>query len=103
MYDVSGGGVRLRLGYPIGRGKRIDMLMYFPDDPKPVGITARSVWCKEEKMGFNIGLQYIEFKDKEKFIMLFCGMMVDYFVLSDREKYGSSMAKRRREYAGAQK
>lgn len=91
--DISGGGMRLQLDYPVEKGSRVDMRIYFPDDPKPVDAIAKSIWCRrkkanKKKISFDIGLQYAGLKeeDRERFIMLFCGMMVDYFVLSDREK-----------------
>lgn len=99
-YDISGGGMRFRLDTPLEKGERIDTLIRFPDDPKPVNIVSEVAWQKKiqtnnNKQHYDIGLQYVKMKpeEKERFSLLFCEMMVDYFVLSEKEKQRNNQEK----------
>jgi c-di-GMP-binding flagellar brake protein YcgR len=100
-HDISGGGIKLRLDFSLEKGNRLDTLIYFPGDSKPVHAIVKVVWCKRmaarnRKIFFDIGTQYMQMKtkDKERFILLFCEMMVDYFVLSEKERRQNIQEKR---------
>ncbi len=85
--DISGSGFRLKTEYPIKNGERFKTLLHFPSSLKPVTATSEVVWCKEaalkDKFGrrnYNIGIRYLKIapKDKERFIYLFCELLLNY-------------------------
>jgi len=85
--DVSGTGYRLLLGSPLHKGQKLKTLLYFSSDKQPVTAISEVVWSKkvlkEGKTFYSVGLKHIEVlpKDKQRFVFLFCEMMVNYFVL----------------------
>jgi len=85
--DISGGGVGLRLGYPLETGARLKTLLYFPMSKQPISSVSRVVWCKKRsfknKTYFDVGIKHIKIvsRDRERFVFLFCETMINYFVL----------------------
>lgn len=97
--DISGGGLKLRLKESLTVGQRMEVLLYFPNDPNPVTAKSSVVWCKRrltKKKGpfFDIGVKHIKInpKDKERFVFLFCEMMINFllpnlkYLKNEREK-----------------
>lgn len=85
--DISGKGARLILDSPLKKGDRLKTLLYFPEDSRPVTAFSKIIWCKrnaarKKKAGFETGMQYIRIdpKDRERFVFLFCEMMINYFL-----------------------
>lgn len=35
-HDISGGGIRVTLNYPLKKGIKLKTLLHFPSDPKPI-------------------------------------------------------------------
>jgi len=92
LNDISGGGMGLHLKHSLKKGQSIEAFIYFSQTPEPVRVNAKVMWCKkmdsaEKEETYAIGLQYEDFnrEEKEKFILLFCETMVNYFTLSDSE------------------
>jgi len=90
--DVSGGGIRLRLEKPLEIGTKLKTYLYFTKGGKPIVAYSHVVWCKKlekkQKIYFDVGIQYLKIvsKDKERFVFLFCELMVNYFMLQ-RESF----------------
>jgi len=87
--DISGRGFRLKTAYPLKKGDKFKTLLHFPASPAPVTAKSEVVWCKEAstkgKYGrrhYNIGMRYLTIapKDRDKFIYLFCEMLLNYFL-----------------------
>jgi c-di-GMP-binding flagellar brake protein YcgR len=86
--DISGGGIRIALNHAIKKGERLRTFLHFPNDPKPVATVTKIARCRKEsakrgKARFDIGLRYIKIspKDRQRFVFLFCEMMLNYFIL----------------------
>ena len=85
--DISGGGIGLRLNYPLKPGARLRTLLYFPYDKQPVASVSEVVWCRKcfvrRKACFDIGIKHIKIaaRDRQRFVFLFCETMINYFVL----------------------
>lgn len=85
--DISGGGLRLRLDYPLKKGSRLKTKIYFPDRSKPVTITSKVIWSKKSgKQLFDSGLMHEKIvpKDQERFVCDFCETMLSYFIYDRR-------------------
>ena len=86
--DVSGGGVGLKVPSPFKKGARLKTLLYFPNEKKPVASLSEVVWCKKSPKTHNYyaGIRHIKIepRDRERFVFLFCEMMVNYFLLPRR-------------------
>jgi len=88
--DVSGGGAGLRLEYPLKTGARLKTLLYLPMSKQPVSSISEVVWCRKcslkNRTYFDVGIRHIKIvsRDRERFIFLFCEMMINYFVLPTR-------------------
>lgn len=82
--DISGGGIRLSLNYPLKKGEKLRTFIYLAGDPKPVAAFSKVIWCRKKagKEAFDVGVQHvrIDHKDKERFVFLFCEMMINYFI-----------------------
>lgn len=87
--DISGRGFRLKTAYPLKRGEKFRTLLHFPSSAAPVTAKSEVVWCKEasikSKYGrrhYNIGMRYLTIapKDRDRFIYLFCEMLLNYFL-----------------------
>jgi len=90
--DISGGGFRLSLNRRFNKGDKLKTLIYFPKESCPVTAFSEVVWCKrrlaKNKKIFDAGIKYIKIApgDRERFVFLFCEMMINYFVLSRSNK-----------------
>ena len=88
--DISGGGIKIRTDRPFKIGNRLRTLLYFPDEPKPVNIVSQVAWCKKgkirKKIYFDIGIKHIKIEppDRERFILLFCEMMINFLASTKR-------------------
>ena len=88
--NISGSGLKLSLGSPLKKGDRLKTLLYFPGDPKPVTAFSKVVWCtgkiKKKRKSFEVGIKHIKIfhKDRERFVFLFCEMMINYFILGKK-------------------
>ena len=95
--DISGGGVGIRLGKPLKVGTRLKTVIYFPNDTRPVSSMSEVVWCRKVshkgKASFDVGIKHLKIipRDKERFVYLFCEMMINYFVLSKKISYGDGI------------
>lgn len=85
--DISGGGLRLNLDRPFKKGDMVKTLIYFPYQQTPVTTLNKVIWCRRHPgtsitETFDIGLKYVNIKskDRERFLYLFCDMMLNYFV-----------------------
>lgn len=84
--NISGGGVSLRLAQSLQKGARLKTLLHFPGDPNPVTAVSEVIWCKrvseKKKVHYNAGIRHIKIvpRDKERFVFLFCEMMINFFV-----------------------
>ena len=82
--DISGGGIGLKLNFPLEKGTRLKTLLYFPSENRPVSSISEVVWCKKARghKTFDIGIRHIKIlpKDRERFVFLFCETMIDYFL-----------------------
>jgi len=85
--DISGGGLGLRIHYPLKKGTRLRTLLYFPGDTKPVRSTSEVMWCRPVQRGkaYNVGIKHIKIQpaDKERFVFLFCDTMIKFFLLPE--------------------
>lgn len=85
--NISGKGIRVTLNKKLRKGDRLKTLIYFPKEPKPVTSFSEVVWCKarhaEGHQVFDNGLRYVKIspKDKERFVFLFCELMINYFIM----------------------
>lgn len=84
--DISGGGLRITLDHPLKIKDRLKTILYFPNETHPITAISKVIWCKrnkEDKNAYDIGIKYIKVipKDRDRFVFLFCEMMVNYFVL----------------------
>jgi len=90
--DISGKRFHLRLSYPLQKEDRLKTLMHFPADEKPVAVTSRVVWCRKlrsnGKQYYDVGIKHSKFskKDRERFIFLFCEMMLSYCLIELKRK-----------------
>lgn len=87
--DISGGGVKLRLSKPLKSGEKFQTHIYFPGDPDPISAFSRVVWCREINVKnkgtcYEVGLQHLKIspKDSQRFVFLFCEMMLNYFIFA---------------------
>ena len=84
--NISGTGIGVTLKRPITKDDNLRVLIYFPDDPRPVTSTSRVVWRKrirgKEGDSFRIGMRHvrIDTKDRDRFVFLFCETMINYFM-----------------------
>jgi c-di-GMP-binding flagellar brake protein YcgR len=82
--DISGGGIRLSLNFPLKKGEKLRTFIHLAGDPKPVAAFSKVIWCtkKPGKDDFDVGVQHVRIdpKDKERFVFLFCEMMINYFI-----------------------
>jgi len=84
--NISGTGLGLTLTEPLKKNAKLDVHIYFHDDPKPVVSTSRVAWCKKEtKKGlrrFKAGIRHVEIAptDRERFVFLFCETMLNYLL-----------------------
>lgn len=85
--DVSGGGVSLKSNVPFKKGQQLKVLVYLPGDPKPVTSMSEVVWSRKAGEGkeayYKIGVKFMKIvpKDKQRFVFLFCEMMINYMTL----------------------
>jgi len=87
LTDISGGGVKLTLDSPLKKGERLKTLIYFPEERLPITAFSEVVWCKprmvNNKKKFDLGVKYVKItpRDRNRFIFVFCEMMINYFIL----------------------
>lgn len=87
VQDISGGGIGLSLDKPLKKGSKLKVLIYFPDDPKPISAESQVVWCRKSrskrKYTYNIGIKHLRIvpADRERFVFLFCETMINLFAL----------------------
>ena len=85
--NVSGGGMGLRLSQPLRKNDKLKVFLNFPTDPKPITAISEVTWCKKESVGrkgfYKAGIKHIKIvpKDKERFVFLFCEMMINYLTV----------------------
>ena len=85
--DVSGTGYKMLLKRHCPKGQKVKTLLYFPLDKKPVLAISEVAWSKgivkEGKAFYEVGLKHIKIlpKDRDRFVFLFCEMMVNFFTL----------------------
>lgn len=91
--NISGTGLGLVFDSYIKRGTRLKLRIHFPGDVQPVTIAAEITWCREVAKNkvepcFRTGVQYVHMdeNEKERFTLLFCEMMMDYFILYEGRK-----------------
>ncbi len=86
-HDVSGSGLGIRLEEPLKKGDKLKILLHFANDPKPVTLTSEVVWHKKtgkgKKVFYDTGIRHVKVpvKDRERFIFLFCEMMINFLTL----------------------
>lgn len=93
--NVSGKGIRVTLNKKLHKGDRLKTLIYFPKEPKPVTSFSEVVWCKARRLEgrqiFDSGLRYVKIspRDRERFVFLFCELMINYFMIQipKKQKY----------------
>ncbi len=85
--DISGGGLKLNLDCPMKKGQRLKTLIYFPEAARPITALSKVIWrkrCPSGRKGgaFELGIQHVKIdpKDRERFVYLFCEMMLSYFL-----------------------
>jgi hypothetical protein len=85
--NISGGGIALSLGYPAEKNTRLKILLYFPSSSRPVTALSEVMWCRKISVRkgkkYDVGVKYIKImpRDRERFVFLFCEMMVNYLAL----------------------
>lgn len=85
--NISGGGICLKLEWPIPKQNKLRISLYFPNDTKPVNAISEVVWCKrinqKGKTYYEVGIRHLKIlpRDKERFVFLFCEMMINYLIL----------------------
>ncbi len=85
--NISGGGACLKLERPVPKQNKLKISLYFPNDAKPVNAISRVVWCRKitqkGKTYYGVGIRHLKIlpRDKERFVFLFCEMMINYLVL----------------------
>lgn len=76
----------MALSQVVKKGDRLNIRLYFPYDKNPVRAVSQVVWCKNKTGGskspFEVGIHYLKIRpsDKERFVFLFCEMMVNFFI-----------------------
>ena len=86
--DVSGSGMRIRVSKPFEIGQCLQSKLYFPNSPRPLKVVSKVVWCRRVSGGikpfFDVGIRYVRIKpiDRERFLFLFCEMMLNYFLFN---------------------
>jgi hypothetical protein len=87
--DISGNGFRIKTEYPLKQGDRFKTLLHFPFSSEPITATSEVVWCREiaakgkcARRSYSIGMRYFKIasKDRERFIYLFCELLLNYFL-----------------------
>ncbi|MFC1808175.1 PilZ domain-containing protein [Candidatus Omnitrophota bacterium] len=80
-HDVSGGGMRLHVSEKLNKGQALKTLLYFPNNKKPIRMRSQVTWCRKKRGAnlYDVGIRNvrIERADKERFVMLFCNLMID--------------------------
>lgn len=91
--NISGGGLKLRLDYPLKKGDRLKTFLYFPGDSTPVTAFSKVTWCRRiTQKGriacYDAGVQHLKIipKDRQRLVFLFCEMMLDYFLFGKGRK-----------------
>ena len=87
--DISAGGLRLCLNFPVKEGDAFKTLIHFPSDQKPVEATSQVVWFnkraeKAKTPKYDVGLRYISIcsKDRNRFTYLMCELMLNCFLVN---------------------
>ncbi|MCK9603086.1 MAG: PilZ domain-containing protein [Candidatus Omnitrophica bacterium] len=87
--DISGGGISFRLGQPLKQGAKLKVLLHFPGETKPVTAVSQVVWCRKspQEKTYDIGIKHVKIlpMDKERFVFLFCEMMINYSLVTARK------------------
>ena len=92
--DISGGGLKISTSYALKKGDRLKTLIYFPADARPVTAYSRVVWQKKVSgrrgKSFDIGMKHLKIAsgDKDRFVFLFCEMMINYFIFGKVRNFG---------------
>ncbi|MCQ9207547.1 MAG: PilZ domain-containing protein [Omnitrophica bacterium] len=88
--NISGTGLGLSFDSYLKKGTCLKLRIHFPGDVQPVAVMAEVAWCKEVAKTkiepcFRTGVQYthISENEKERFTLLFCEMMMNYFILGE--------------------
>ena len=91
--NISGSGVGIKSTKPLAKGTRIRTLLQFPGDPIPVTAISEVVWSKKtggkNKPCYETGIRHIRIipKDREKFVFLFCEMMINFLTLRNNNVF----------------
>jgi len=90
-HNISGSGICLKLDYSLHKGDKLKTIVHFPQERRPVVAISRVIWCMPvtaKKKAFYIGMKYIKImrEDRERFVFLFCEMMLNYFFMNQRGK-----------------
>ena len=83
--NISGTGICLEIDRPIRRGDRPVLNLYLPGCKGGfIRAHCEVAWCKRARAGNNghdfiAGIRYIKMrkKDRERFVLLYCEMMID--------------------------
>ena len=84
--DISGSGIGFGLRTPLHKDERLKLFIYFPGHSRPVRVISQVVWCckrtGKRQHGFDAGIRYLRIaaKERQRFLFLFCEMMLNYFL-----------------------
>lgn len=88
-HNVSGSGMQITSDCPFKKGERLKSLLYFPGERKPVTAMSKIAWCRRSPVRpgriFDVGIKHVKVypQDRDRFVFLFCEMMVNYLVLGE--------------------
>lgn len=75
--NISIEGINLRLGHPLKKDDELKILLYFPNDPTPITLISKVIWCKESPLPtlpcYDIGMKHMKIgaNDRMRFLCLF--------------------------------
>ena len=89
--NISGSGINIRMSKPLEVGDKITVVVYISPYEPPFRIRGSIAWCKSIKSGggknmYNVGIRYVKIlsRDKNRYIFLFCDLMINYFYSGNR-------------------
>lgn len=91
--DISGSGMRLSLQHRMERDEKLKILIHFPGDKRPVTAFSKVIWCSPKGAGktkiFDTGIKHFKIapKDRNRFVFLFCELMINYFMRNSLTQY----------------
>lgn len=91
--NISGSGIGIKASKLLVKGSKIRTLLQFPGDSTPIAAVGEVMWCKKvgikNKPCYDTGIKHIRIipKDRERFVFLFCEMMINFLTLRNNSGF----------------